>query len=269
MIATHFGAAYAGLPLVYAREQTLLGTLGPLYPLRGFLGEADAFVLVNGDSLCRWPVAELLRAHRKSGAVATLLVHTGLDPRPFGGGIGVDGRGRVTSFRGGASRDRGEVARRVFAGAHVISSRLLARVPEGPGDIVAGLYEPLLAEGAAIATLPTGRKWHDLGTPRRYLEGVLDLSRRPLAQVACAPGALIDAGARVVDSVLETGAVVERGARVTASVLLPGSAVGAGARLSRVVLGHGASVPPDAEFADVMLTRPSIPGASLVRTPFA
>jgi mannose-1-phosphate guanylyltransferase len=264
-IRTHFGDAYEGMPLHYSREPVLLGTLGALAPLRGFLGEADVLVLLNGDSLCEWPLAALIARHQKSGAVATLLLHETLDPAPFGGGVGVDGAGYVTAFRRGAAAP-GEVGRRVFAGAHVLSPALLARIPDGPGDIIAGLYEPLLAAGARIATMTTRRRWHDLGTPRRYLEGVLDASRRPLRRPVVAPGAVIDPGARVEHTVLETGAVVERGAQVLSSVLLPGCAVGAGARLERVVLGHGAHVPPGETLRDVLVTRPENPAAPLVRT---
>ncbi len=264
-IRTHFGDSYAGLPLVYSREDELQGTLGALFPLRTFLAQADVVLLVNGDSLCRWPLAALVRRHRRSGADATLLLHAELDPERFGGGVGVDADGFVGSFRR-ARAGNGEVARRVFAGVHALSPALLARVPDGPGDIIAGLYEPLLAEGGRIAALETGRRWHDLGTPRRYLDGVLDAIAGPFGRRAVAPGALIDPGARVHGTVVETGAVVERGASVDDSVLLPGASVAAGARLRRVVLGHRASVPADTVLEDVLVTRGNA-GEALVLTP--
>ncbi len=266
-IATHFGAAYAGLPLIYSREATLQGTLGALYPLRGFLGEAEIVLLLNGDSLCRWPLAELVRRHRESGAEATLLLHETLDPAVFGGGVGIDAAGAVRSFRRAAAVP-GETRRLVFAGAHAIAPRLLARVQEGPADIIAGLYEPLLAAGGAIASLTTDRPWHDLGTPRRYLDGVLDAATRSFGRPRVAPGAIVDAGARVRDSVLETGALVERDAEVTHCLLLPGAAVGAGARLRRVILGHSTVVSAGSEWSEVLLTRGRNAGdGDLVATP--
>jgi len=253
-IRAHFGDLYAGLPVVYSHEPVLLGTLGALFPLRAYLSEADIVLVVNGDSLCRWPLAELVRRHRQSGADATLLLHSELDPERFGGGVGIDARGAVRSFRRAAAA-HDEVARRVFAGAHALSPALLERVPEGPGDIISGFYEPLLAEGGHIATLSTGRKWHDCGTPRRYLEGVLDAIAGPFGRRPCAPGALIDPGARVSGSVLETGAVVERGAIVESSLLLPGASVAEGARLRHVILGHGATVAAGLELNSVLATR--------------
>lgn len=265
-LVAYFGPRYAGLPLVYAREAVLQGTLGALFPLRSFLAAADVVLLVNGDSLCRWPLADLVRRHQKSGADATLLLHERLDPAPFGGGVGIDAHGFARSFRR-ARAGADEVARRLFAGAHALAPRLLERVPEGPGDIVSGLYEPLLAQGGRIATLSTARPWHDLGTPRRYLDGVLDAIAGPFGRRGHAVGAVIDPGAEVVGSAVETAAVVERGARVEASVLLPGASVGSGAHLRRVILGHGARVPAGAALREVLATRDPAATGELVLTP--
>ncbi|MEO8504840.1 MAG: NDP-sugar synthase [Acidobacteriota bacterium] len=275
-IRAHFGAEYAGVPLTYSSEPELLGTLGALYPLRGFLAEADVILLLNGDSLCRWPLEQLVRRHRQRGADATLLLHSRISVASFGGGVGVDRRDRITSFRRATAE--GEVRRGVFAGAHALSPRLLERIPEGPSDIISALYEPLLAEGGRLEALWTARRWHDLGTPERYLDGVLESATRSLGRSSIAVGALVDAGARVRASVLETGAVIERDAEVEHAVLLTGTSVGEGARLSRVVLGHGVAVPAGARIESMLVTREqlqSAPPASsrvemgLVLTPLA
>ena len=60
------GDSVAGMPLVYSEEEEVQGTLGALWPLRDFCATADTLVVVNGDSLCRWPLARLLRAHRSA-----------------------------------------------------------------------------------------------------------------------------------------------------------------------------------------------------------
>jgi mannose-1-phosphate guanylyltransferase len=172
----------------------------------------------------------------------------------------------VQSFRR-ARAGAGEVARRVFAGAHALSPALLDRVPKGPGDIISALYEPLLAAGGRIASLSTSRRWHDLGTPRRYLDGVLDAISGPFGRRAIAAGALVDPGARVQGSVVETGAVVERGASIEGSVILPGASVAEGARLVRVVLGHGAAVAAGTVLENVLATRGSSREDPLVLTP--
>lgn len=250
-IRDHLGDDFRGLPLVYSDESARrLGTLGALGPLRDFLAEADAVLLINGDTLCRWPLAPLLRRHLRSRATATLLLASRADPGDFGGGVAVDRRGRVLGF--GADRPRGEVAaRHVFAGAHVLAPEVLRRVGEEPADVVRHLYRPLLADGATLATLTTRRRWHDLGTPRRYLEGVLDFARGPWPlrlwrRSWSAGGADLAAGVRRKRAVVEGGAEIGAGARLVDTVVLPGARVGAGAEVRESIVGPGAEVPPRA-----------------------
>ncbi len=172
-----FGDRFRGMPLVYSEEPELLGTAGALPPLRAFLEQADRVLVVNGDSLCRWPLETLLAAHARRQPAATLLLHRKADPRAFGGGVALE-EDTITAFRPGSLAHASARRHLVFAGAQVLGPELLARIPEGPGDLVTALYEPLLAEGAPLAAVVTERLWYDLGTPLRYLDGVLDWTFR-------------------------------------------------------------------------------------------
>ena len=256
-IPAALGDRHRRVPLRYSQEPEILGTLGAAAPLRDFLGAADEILVVNGDSLCRWPLRALLERHRRTGATATLLVAERADPRLFGGGVALAEDGRTLGFRSGSLAAALARRRRVFAGAQVWRAELLARVPERFADTIADLYEPLLAEGAAIQTLATRRPWHDLGTPARYLAGALEWGLRglPAGGVHLAPAAAVAAGARVRASVLAAGAGVAAGARVTGSLLLAGARVGAGAEVRDAILGPGVEVAAGARVEARMLTR--------------
>jgi mannose-1-phosphate guanylyltransferase len=223
-IRQRFGDSHLGLPLTWSEEPEILGTLGALHPLKDFLAPADLVLLVNGDSLCEWPFRKLVRRHLASGARSTLLLTSAPDPARFGGGVGIDRAGRVLSFWSG-DLERGEVARRfVFAGAHVFAPALLSRVGPGKSDIVRDLYVPMLAEGAAIDSVVDGGLWHDMGTPQRFLDGVLDWARadwpeRLWRRSWISPEASLEAGAKVRRSSIEPGAKVGEGARIAGSVL--------------------------------------------------
>src|SRR5579863_6796538 len=259
------GDELAGLPLTYSLEPRLLGTLGALRPLDDFLAVADLVLIVNGDSLCRWPFAELLRRHRERGAPATLLLAASADVAQFSGGIEIGRGGEVLALRpaergaravgsndltaakaGQAASRAGHVAgsvgqsgrrgasvtrRRVFAGAHVLSPRLVRRIAAMsmavPADIVRDLYEPLLAEEpGCLATLSTRRRWHDLGTPRRYLAAALDWAGAGGGGRWISPSAVVSPAASVRRVMIEADARVAAGAVVEGSVLLPGARVG-------------------------------------------
>jgi mannose-1-phosphate guanylyltransferase len=257
-IRAAFGASFRGLPLVYSEEPELLGTGGALPPLADFFVPADVVLLVNGDTLGRGPLARLLARHRRArrrGAVATLLFHRTVDPRPFGGGVALEGE-RVLAFRRGALAWGSARLRRVFAGAAALAPELIADLPPGPCDIVSALYEPLLAQGRELAAAETARAWHDLGTPERYLEGALAwaLDGLPARGERRLSGAEVDPTARLVRSVVEAGARVGAGARLERTLVLSGARVGAGATLAHAIVGPGAEVAPGERLTHALRT---------------
>jgi len=246
-IPRQLGTSCYGLPLRYAPEEIILGTLGALYPVRDFLAGADLALLVNGDALARWPWRRLIRAHQRSGARATLLLHRRAALSDFGGGVGVGRGGRVVELRGEAF---GDVARRhVFAGAHVLSRQLLERLEPGPADVVERLYKPLLRDGELVRAVYGGRRWHDLGTPARYLAAALDWARGPWPRrlwrgAWISPLARVDASAQVERAVVEAGAEIAAGCRLRRSLVMDGATVGRDSRVSGCILGPGVELPP-------------------------
>lgn len=241
-IRDHFGESFRGMPLVWSREPELLGTAGALPPLGAFLEPADRVLVVNGDSLCRWPLEALLAAHARRKPPATLLVHRKADPRAFGGGVALE-EDTITAFRPGNLAYASARRHLVFAGAQVLEPGLLARIPEGPGDLVTVLYEPLLAEGAPLAAVVTERLWHDLGTPVRYLDGVLEWTFRGSNRASrVVKGAEVDASATLRRTIVEAGAHIEADADLRGCVVMSGAKVGKGTHLIRGIVGPGAAI---------------------------
>jgi len=248
-IEEHLGSAVDGMPLTYSPEEEPLGTLGALGPLEEFLRPADLVVVINGDSLCRWPLNRLLRKHRKSGAQATMLVSRRVDPRLFGGGVRVNQDHHVVAFRG--PEGAGEKDRhRVFMGAHVLSPELLSEVEENlPSDFVSDLYEPLVARGGVVGAVETNRPWHDLGTPERYLEGVRDwVGRRRLpgmgARSWVSENVRVDRGVKMRRTVVERDCRLGADSHLVDSLVLPGARVGERCRVVGSILGFGVVLPP-------------------------
>lgn len=234
------GRTYRGLPLTYSEEPEILGTLGALAPFQGFFRETRQVVIVNGDSLCRWPIAELLAEHQASGAEATLLVSETTPRERYGGGVGVSQEGRVVALRG---LQVGEPIRfRVFTGAQVLEPSLLAGLERREQDLVADLYQPLMLRGGHLRALATERPWHDLGSPLRYRDGVLGWLEQLPERRWISPDAEVSPTAEIRHSSVEAGVVVGPGAMVESSLLLPGARVGAAARIDHSIAGFGAEV---------------------------
>jgi NDP-sugar pyrophosphorylase family protein len=247
------GDRYADMSLVYSREESILGTLGALYPLRSFLEPAELVLLVNGDSLCRWPFEALIAHHLAArdaspgepAVLATLLLSATADAGAFGGGVAVDERsGRVLTLLP-ARRPATSVlhaSRRVFIGAHVFAPAAVLEAPRARTDIVRDFYEPRLESGARIESVTVAAPWHDLGTPGRYLDAVLDWAARE------------DPAGDRDRVVLEAGARLDAGVEARRSLVLGGARVGHGSRLDRVVVGPGVEIAPETSIENVLVT---------------
>ncbi len=248
------GESVDGMPLVYSEEEEIQGTLGALWPLRDFCAAAAPLLVINGDSLCQWPLKQLLRGHERGGADATLLLSSRADLEEFGGGVGIGEDGDIVTF--GESSERPIARRRVFAGAHLVAPRLLEGLTEGPAGFVEGLYQPLLARGGRIAAVEMRRPWHDLGTPERYRRAVLEhlFGRHPLRRHWAGPGARVEEGALLRRSAVESGGIVERGAQLRRTVVLPGGRVGRHTTLVDCLVGFDARVPDGAHLEEQLIT---------------
>lgn len=279
-IASRFGSEFEGMPIRYSHEETILGTLGALSPLADFLADAERVVVLNGDSLTRWPLPRLLKHHATEEALATVLVTSRAEVEEFGGGITIGKNGRVRTFlhderspsAGAASGETPEkTRRRVFAGAHVFSPGFLERAPTPPSDFVRDLYEPLLRDGGRIDAVESSDPWFDIGTPRRYLDGVVGWSAggRWRRRGWSSPEAQVAEFATVRRSVLEAGVTVATGSKVRRSLLMSGATIGRGARVNDSIIGPGVSLPAGTVVESRLVTEaradtPPDPSASVV-----
>jgi mannose-1-phosphate guanylyltransferase len=256
-IPASLGKIYHGMPLRYSEEPEILGTLGALVPPRSILRDADVVILVNGDSLCAWPFKQLLRRHLDSRADVTLLLHRRQPSATLGGGVGLDRAGAVVQLRD--MEPLGEVAtRHIFAGVHLLSPQLLDRLPEGPGEIIADLYMPLMAEGRKIVGYVTRRRWQDLGAPDRYLAACLQQGRQPWwKRRRSTVSPLATVGDRVIleGSILEGDCHVDSGVRVHHSLLLAGCRIGKGSSIQDSIIGPGVQLPAATRIDKRMINR--------------
>ena len=119
----------------------------------------------------------------------------------------------------------------------------------------------------SLAAVVTERLWHDLGTPQRYLDAVLDWTFRGSNQASrIVKGAEVAPSARLRRTIVEAGANVEAEADLRSCVVMPGAKIGKGVRLARSVVGPGATVAAgtqvestlfalDAEASETRMTR--------------
>lgn len=239
-------------------EPELLGTSGGLSRAAELFrlgrGGGGPLLVMNGDTLVTFDLAELVSCHAVRGGEATLLCDP--DPGPEFAGerrLETDGSGTIIGLGAPGGPGLG------FAGVWLLEPAALRHLAGGRGGLSRDLLPGLIAAGTG-RVFPSRAPWFEIGTPRRYLEaslaalaertlpGVAD-TRSGLHRVRFGPGAT---GAPA--ALIGAGSALDEGARVERSLLLEGVHVGAGAVVRHSVVAAGERVPPGAHLQDALFS---------------
>ncbi len=235
-----------GVRLRYSTEPHPAGTAGGVRAAATTLRSLpERVVVVNGDLLTAHDLTrQLMLGAETPTADAVLHLREVPDARSFGSVV-ADQRGRVSSFQ---EKAYAPPSLEVNAGTYVLSRSLVESIPEGIVSLEEDVLPRFVARGAVVAYREDAL-WEDVGSPEALVRASRALVLRsgrdahidPTALVdgearvsggsAVGPRALVEAGARVVGSVVMTQAVVEAGALVEDSAVAPGQRVKRGEAL--------------------------------------
>lgn len=235
------GCRVEGLPNVrihYAVEPEPLDTGGAIEFAARHVGVDTTFVVANGDVITDLDVGHLVAEHRRIGLDATIHLTPVADPSAFGV-VETDGdvvrRFVEKPAPGETDSDL------INAGTYVFEPSVLDLITHGQRVSIERETFPAVVAAGRMAAVATDDYWLDAGRPDLYLQANLDLVNGVRVPVldGIAPGARLEPGASVLDSVVDAGAIVCAGATVTRSVLLPGASVGVGAQvIDSIVAGE-------------------------------
>jgi NDP-sugar pyrophosphorylase family protein len=235
-----------GLRVRYSWEVPVLGSAGG--PRRALpLLDAATFFVVNGDTLTSVDLGAALEAHRRSGALVTMVVIPNAEPDKYSG-LEIDADGSVVGLvPRGSSRGSYHVI-----GIQVAQADAFASVPENvPYESVGALYPDLIrSRPGSVRVHVCETEFFDIGTPADYLRTSTLLSAREGVGLAHGTGTRVHPTARVVDSELWEDV-----------------SVGEGAYLRECVVTDGADVPADTSWTGVILRRAAgelAPGERLI-----
>jgi NDP-mannose synthase len=160
LIEAYFGDGHAfGVHISYAREQTPLGTAGPISITPGL---SDHFLVMNGDTLSDIDFRKLYDDHISSGDVATIVT----SKRDVSITLGVlyeDGAGRLKRYD-----EKPTLSYEVSTGVYAMSAGILAHMTPGERLDMPDLMRRLVAAGAAPRLYRHVGRWLDIGRPEDY-----------------------------------------------------------------------------------------------------
>jgi mannose-1-phosphate guanylyltransferase len=260
-------ARVAHLDVVTHNEPALLGTAGGARALWELLGRPDGTaIVINGDIVADFPLDAMLRTHRRTGAVATLLTIPAISGESL---VQVDASGGFLTtlpLPGGeaVSPLRASARPVSFGGVYVLDASVFQALPSTVSCLIRQGVAPLLAQGATIAAHHHDGFWADLGTPARFVQGataVLDAPESFPQAFAAYGGAGREDGLWV-----GSRAVVEEGATLEAPVFIAdGARIEAGAQVGpHAVVGRGCVIRSGAQVRQAVL----IGGADVARPAF-
>ena len=163
-ISDYFGDGESlGCSIKYIREdpKNPLGTGGPLSALdisedlRGY-----PLLVLNGDLVTQFNVADLLAQHSASGAIATVGVSTYGHEVPFGV-LQVNADGYVQEVV-----EKPIKVETVNAGIYVLAPEVISRIPSGTNTPMTGVLNDCLSRGEPVAAWNCGPDWIDIGQPQ-------------------------------------------------------------------------------------------------------
>jgi mannose-1-phosphate guanylyltransferase/phosphomannomutase len=253
-----------GVQMKYRRSDADYGTAGSVRNALDLLEER--LVIVSGDVLTDIDLGAAVRFHEDRGASVTMVLVSVPNPTEFGVVITAED-GRIERFL--EKPPWGQViSDTINTGMYIIERDVIARLPEKQFvDFSGDLFPRLLSEKAPLYGYIASGYWRDVGSPEAYRQVHDDLfgdvvklnlpgERREHSNarlyahassyiaddaelaglVVVGSGARIEAGARVVDSVVGGRSVVGTEARLLKSVLWGDVQVGAGAQIRRAVV---------------------------------
>ena len=231
--------------LIYVHEPVILGTSGAIDNARNLL-EGDTFVVVNGKLITDIDLTAALETHRRTEALATLILRPNPKHERFSSVETL--AGLVTGFGGmpsplaqnaKAGEDEVTNAPLMFTGIQILEPRIFDYIPRGVfSHSTTEVYPQAIASGERISAHVAEGMWFELSTLKRYLDTSLELLRQRGRDVHTGRNPSISKQAELHDSILWDDVTIERGANVR-----------------RAILGDGVCVPADDLVEDAVVVR--------------
>ena len=265
-----------GVRINYTLEEPkILGTAGALDNARHLL-ENDTFLIINGKIITDIDIAKAIETHKKSGALATMILKPNHKRERF---TIVETEGNLIKGFGDFPKEslksqvpspklndeesidlrpetldlgQSEVPL-MFTGIHILEPEVFQYIPRGVySDIVPTFYRPAIEAGKKIVAHVTDGKWFELSTIPRYLDISLAMLNGASEKVIKGANVKIASSARVQDSVIWDGVSIENEAKISNAIIADGVRIGAGKVYENVaivragMLAHCAEIPDKA-----------------------
>ncbi|MCW4053876.1 MAG: NDP-sugar synthase [Candidatus Bathyarchaeota archaeon] len=159
-----------GLKIKYSIDppKNPLGTGGPIKNAEKLMGHSETFLVLNGDIFAELSYTEILEAHEKNKAIATIALCEVEDPTRYGVAE-VAEKGRIKRFIEKPAKGTAPT-NLINAGIYVLSPEIFSYIPKGKHvSMEREIFPKLVEEGKLYGHVFQGL-WMDIGKPEEYLQ---------------------------------------------------------------------------------------------------
>ncbi len=252
-----------GLKIRYAIDppKTPLGTAGPIKNAEKHIGHDEPFVVLNGDIFAEVNYKQLIEAHKKTGALATIALCKVDDPCRYGVAELENGN-RIKNFIEKPAKGQAPT-NLINAGIYVLSPKVFDYIPKGQQCSMEREVFPALAKERKLFGCMIDGLWMDIGKPEEYLmsnrvildmltkSGKLKVSKKIVAKMPVAidkcvvvgknstigPYAVIGKNVAIGDNVQISNSVIFADAKICDNAVIEGAIIGEDA-----VIGKNAKI---------------------------
>jgi len=217
-----------GVKLNYVEEPQILGTSGALDNARALL-DGETFVVVNGKIITDIDLNAAFETHRRTKAIATLVLLPNVAYERFS--IVKTADGFLRGFGGLPARHdfAGHSPPFMFTGIQIVEPKIFDYIPRRVfSHSTTDVYPQAIANGEPVAVHVASGRWYELSTIQRYLDISLHLLAEAGKKFSAGSGCEISTNAEVEQSILWDNVVVETGARIRRAILGDNVKIGAG-----------------------------------------
>ena len=240
-----------GVKLHYVHEPVILGTSGAIDNARALL-EEDTFIVVNGKIITDIDLNAALETHRRTKAIATIVLLPNAACEKFST---VEIEDELLRRFGGMPEPEKFVncdPPLMFTGIQILEPQIFDYIPRGVfSHTTNDVYPQAIANGERVAVHVANGRWYELSTIPRYLDISLLLLGERGETLTAGADCVVSTTAEVSEAVLWDRVVIDSGARVKRAVLADGVHIRAGqvienAAVVPAALVEGKTPPPKA-----------------------
>ena len=170
LIMTFFndGSKY-GINIKYTRENKPLGTAGPLALMKEELNET--FLMMNGDVLTTLDFSDLVKYHKKNGAIATIALKK-RDVKIDFGVVEIDDGNSIVGYK-----EKPKIDYLVSMGVYAFEPLLLEYINPNEYLDFPDLIKKLISNGETVKGYVYDGYWLDIGRPDDYERASRDIDK--------------------------------------------------------------------------------------------